>query len=405
MSCLTEKATPQEMFDKYKDMFSNIVLKGGSVVPESNEWYVTSLLYAMSEEFTALSEQAWQQNDPRYACCEKLYEIAAFDGVYPRAATSAEGFVRITGQVGAPLTSSMQITFGAQTYIISGTIPAAMPAPGYVAVRVQALVPGANSNVAPSTVGFITNPPAGIDAQVSLYNQFLCGGKDAEQCEEFRQRYLQRISYSSDFEQARIKELTLEYPCVTDVFYQGDLCCLLDANNNAICSDKLYMYVLFQDTFPCGMAPQCVIDDLNTWLFGDVPGYGTGKLPFGICGEVLFVRGVYVNIRIDGLSCVTPARQREVINRVTEYVRMNPPSTDLKLRTIETIVTQVVGDIEFEVVFDILGCSQDGTNFTDCSAEAAQLDQCGDVTVSCDYKVCINEVMLVNTQVTQSGCL
>ena len=81
-------------------MFSSTVLGGGKVIPESNEWYVVSNDYAAAEQFYAIADQMWRETNPETACCENLYKMAAQHGVFPRPATHAEGYAKLTGVPG-----------------------------------------------------------------------------------------------------------------------------------------------------------------------------------------------------------------------------------------------------------------------------------------------------------------
>ena len=49
MACVILRPEPQALFDSLRNAFSNTVLGGGKVIPESNEWYVIANDYAARE--------------------------------------------------------------------------------------------------------------------------------------------------------------------------------------------------------------------------------------------------------------------------------------------------------------------------------------------------------------------
>ena len=69
-------------------MFASTVLGGGKVIPRVNEWYVVANDYAMAEQFYAIADQMWRENNPETACCDNLYKMAAQHGVFPAPAAS-----------------------------------------------------------------------------------------------------------------------------------------------------------------------------------------------------------------------------------------------------------------------------------------------------------------------------
>src|SRR4029079_3409157 len=101
MACVILRPEPQALFDSLRHAFSNTVLGGGKVIPESNEWYVVANDYAMAEQFYAIADQMWRETNPAPACCDNLYKMAAQHGEFPRPATYAEGYAKLTGTTGS----------------------------------------------------------------------------------------------------------------------------------------------------------------------------------------------------------------------------------------------------------------------------------------------------------------
>src|SRR6478752_659920 len=165
MSCTILRPDPKALFDQLQNMFSSTVLGGGQVIPESNEWYVVSNDYAMAEQFYAIADQMWRETNPETACCENLYKMAAQHGVFPRPASHAEGYAKLTGVAGSDIPSAMEIQTDNGTYVSVGTVPLTMPSTGETIVRIRALVPGPEMNSAGTvTTGTLTTPAPGIDS-------------------------------------------------------------------------------------------------------------------------------------------------------------------------------------------------------------------------------------------------
>lgn len=402
VECTIEKPDPQALWDKIENEFSLTVLNGGDVIPESNEWYVVALNFAMTKEFYSLAEMMWRERDPRYACCDNLYQIARANGIYPRPAASAQGFVRLTGEAGVALTQNIVVEFNGVRYAASGTVPAAMSSGGFVVIRVKAIDPGPEGNDV-SGQGALITEITGVDTIVTAYGTGFCGGENEEDCEVFRNRYLERMAYTNNADIKWIKERAAAYPCVSMVCEKGDACCTLDENGNPICPDRIELYFLFDGTFDCGLAPQCIIDDINEWLFGTPSGYGAGQLPFGMCGEVLFVQPAYVDIALDGFACYTAAQRNEVEARIREYFLTICPSESVTARAIEMIAAQVVGNSDNWSISLRLS-DESGLN-DDCLTNCAQESLCGDITVGCDYRACLNNIEFVNADVNATGCV
>jgi uncharacterized phage protein gp47/JayE len=398
MACLLTKPDAQELWSKIEAQFSADVLGGGNIIPESNEWYLVNLDFAVRNEFYSIAEQMWRERDPRYACCDNLIAMAALDGIYPKPAGFSQGYVRLTGTSGTILSQDMQIEINGENYVPAGTSLGLINSDGFAILRVKAIEAGSNGNASPGATGTILNPPDGINAEVTLYGSF-CGGSPAEDCDTFRVRYIDRIKYKPSANLDWIKQKVAEWPCVTNVCERGSACCELDEDNNVICPDTFHLYVMMQGTFECGLAPQCVIDEMNAWLNGENPGYGQGQLPFGICGTIDYVQGAYIDIVIDGAACATEAQRTEIQSRIRDFVSNTCPSENLILNQINLIIAQIIGNTS-----DLSVSIRDYSDDTH-SAEGIRIDTCGDVNVDCGYKVCLHNIEFVNLNQTTSGCL
>src|SRR5262245_10212413 len=123
MSCIILRPDPQTLFNQFRDAFSSTVLGGGKVIPESNEWYVVANDYAAAEQFFAIADQMWRETNPETACCDNLYKMAAQHGVFPRPATNAQGYAKITGVPGTAVPSYLEISTTQGIYVSVGTTP------------------------------------------------------------------------------------------------------------------------------------------------------------------------------------------------------------------------------------------------------------------------------------------
>lgn len=401
MTCILDRPTPRALFDRIKGNFEANVLGGYNVVPESVEWYVISNDYAMAEAFYSTAEAQWKARDPRFACCDDLYAMAARDGIYPKPAGFAQGYVRVTGNAGANVPDPLEVVIGDQHYVATGTIPDVMPNAKYFDVRVKAIVPGVEGNVAlKNTTGSLANNSAGIDNTVTPFGSSFCGGSAAEDCEDFRTRYIDRLAYKPIANAAWLEAKMFEWPCVTRVVPRGNNCCTYVSREGCgcaacgcnTCTQDLNFYPLFDDTFDCGIPPQCVIDDMNDWLFGSPQGRGLGQAPVGICGMLYAPDASMIDVRVTGLACSTPAEQAKIRRRIRDVFKLAVPSSLFTRRSIELAIAQVTGTSEnFEVVFE------DNTG-------NMVFDDCGNMDSPCDVMPCLDSITFVGADINEGAC-
>lgn len=398
MPCKIERPDPQELFDRIKGDFSANVLGGFDVVPESLEWYVIANDYAMHEQLFSLVDQQMRSMDPRYACHEDLYQLAAMDGMTPKPATFSQGYAKISGAPGSVIPSSLEITFGSSRFIVVGCDSTAIGSSGSAVVRLQAITPGpeANSAADADSLGSVQNTSTGLSASALAYGRF-CGGANEEDPEQFRMRYIERKSYKPKATHAWLIDKIKEWPCVTRVAQRSGSCCANDVDTPQTCGcssclNKLEFYPLFDNTFDCGIPPTCVVDEMNTWLFGSPVGHGMGQVEIGVCGKLYAARASVVDVMIQGLSCATINQVAQVKERVSDFFRNLSPSQLVTTRSIEIIVAQVMGDFgDYTVSFRI-------------KSGDAQFTSCGDLDPPCDVLPCLGEVIPVNASSSQLSC-
>lgn len=396
MTCTVTRPDPQALWNQVESRFSATVLGGAPVIPESNEFYVVALQYAKEQEIYAFADRMASERDPRYMCCENLTEYGARRGMYPKPAAFAQGYVRITGASGSAMPSSLRFQFGGQVYENISTILPTMPSAGEMAVRVVALEAGPSGNVGALT-GQMTTSVTGVDSAATVYGGRFCGGAVAENCEDFRTRVLNREAYSPKFTSQWLVEKIKEWPCVTDVCEPGPECCEIAPEGAPTCPDRFNFYVLFRDTFDCGLAPACMLEEITDWLFGVDQGRGLGEAEYGICGQILYAKAAKIDVVLDGLGCASPLQVQTIQERITDFVGRLCPATALTVESLRLIVAQVLGPT---FSFDVVLRSPDVTS----PIEGLTFSSCGDAVPLCGYKVCINAIQVVNPILNVSNC-
>jgi hypothetical protein len=234
----------------------------------------------------------------------------------------------------------------------------------------------------------LTTQITGVDTTVSVYGGQFCGGTLAEDCEAFRQRYLDRMKYKPFIGIDIVKEALLTWPCVTRVCERGGVCCDTDDRpdwaGGVDCQRQIRLYAIFEDTFDCGAAPQNIIDEMQEWLFGAVQGVGQGQAPWGIAGKIYKYDGALVTISVDGMACQAPGVANLIRNRMLEFVRRNCPSEILYVRDLNAIVAQIVGGTSG---FDVR---------IDSTDPRIRINTCGDAEPDCDVRICLEDVLFPN---------
>lgn len=393
MACKITRPDSDTIFTRVEQMFSTTVLGGADVIPESNEFLAVSLNYAMMEEFYSMSEIAWREHDPRYACCDNLIEIAALDGVFPHPASFSQGYIRVTGDAGTVIPSTISFDFGGSMYVPAGPVPSQMPDEGFAVIRAQAVEPGPGKNMAANTIGTLVGGAGALDAEVMVYGRF-CGGAVAEGCEQFRSRYLQRIASKTNYGLEWVKEQVLSWPCVTGVCVREGVCCdPADEAGPIRCNTEIRLYAIFDNTFECGMPPQCVVDEMTDAIFGTPQGLGTGLAEWGMFGRIYTATPVNIGIVVSGLSCNTPTQSALIKQRILDFTSKVCPSTPIRADDLRMIVAQILGTTKgFSIFFDI----PEGT-------VGVETNYCGDAVPSCDYKICVDDVQLIGQSLVSGG--
>lgn len=389
MTCKIARPEPQVLFDRIRDMFSVSVLGGAPVIQESNEWYVVSNDYAMHEQFYAIADQMWRETNPETACCDNLVTMAARNGVFPRPATFTQGYARLHGTPAADLPNHLEIVTDAGTFESTGLMPLQIGSDGTAITRIKSLTPGVLPNTTSIITGQLETSIPNVDNTVDICGGIFCGGTPAETCEQFRVRYLNRLAYKPRATSAWIKDQLMSWPCVTRVCERAGSCCHCGPDDECgclSCSDKLEFYVMFDNSFPCGIAPGNVINDLRVWVFGERQGYGEGLVEIGVCGNIYAPIAVPLTIVVDIIGCPTVTQKQLIEANIRDLFLKICPSTVLRKQQIQLIVAQVIGsEFNSDIQFDV----------GDAPVSQVFQNDCGDLEFECDYMPCLTDVEFI----------
>jgi len=399
MACVILRPEPQVLFDRLRNSFSNTVLGGGKVIPESNEWYVIANDYAAAEQFYAVADQMWRERNPETACCENLYIMAAQNGVFPRPPSHAEGYAKLTGVPHTPVPAYFEISTTLGIFVSVGSIPIELSQEGEVIVRIRAMTPGSQMNATGTvTEGTLTTSAPNINAAVQICGGQFCGGAEEEDCETFRKRYLNRLAYHPRATMAWIKEKFLEFPCATRVCIREGSCCRCNPDCECSqdcgcknCGNNMNFYVLFDTAFPCGIPPPNVVEDITRWMFGEHQGYGEGQVEIGVCGQVFNIKPLPVNVIIDIAGCPSVAQKQLIDNDVRALFQRICPSIPLCAKQIDLIIAAVIGaEINAAARFEIPGYEEKRPPYP---RELVYINEGCCIEPECDVLPCINEVI------------
>ena len=368
-ACVLDRPAPATLFQQLSDAFSTTVLGGGVIVPNSNEWWVIQNDYAAAELFFSIAEQQWKERDPRSACCDNLVAMAALDGIYPRPATYARGYVTLTGTAGVSLPNAIQVLFGSTYYQLDtgSVMPAVMPPSGSVTVRVASTISGTAGNGDTTSVsGRLITSITGVDQTVTVPGNAFCGGRDAEACEDFRLRYLARKRYKPRADWAWVSEAVTDWPCVTRILPRDCSCCPE--------LGRLDAYVFADGSFANGIIPQDQLNQMTDWFFGAPrQGFGFGRAPWDMTGQFYAPIPVIVNIAVSNLPCTNADQLNAIRTGITGLFPTLSPGKALCRRLIDAIVIGVIGgNCDFDVTMSLGEGQQTSGAF------------CEDFTPACD---------------------
>ena len=368
-TCKLIRPAPQTLWDRVSAMFSANVLGGAPIIRNSTEQFVVGNDYLAQETYYSIAEQMWKEADPRNCCCDNLVAMAARRKLYPRPATFAVGYVTLTGTPGSGLSPTMQFQIGGNTYRAdtATNIPSVIPSSGSCVVRVVALTPGSAGNSINGAVsGSLVTPLSGVSATITPCGAQFCNGREAETCEQFRSRYIARGAYRTRGRFDDLAAAIMQFPCVTRVCLRNCSCCTRQYS--------FELYAMFDGTFPNGIAPANVIDDLQHWFFGSTQGMGLGEAPAQVYGNFFVPTAAAVDVVVDGLQCLRSDQIQIVRDRIADLFLRHCPSDTLCTRQFELAIAQVTGD----------ACNFFVSVTPAAGATGITISDCGDVVPDCD---------------------
>jgi hypothetical protein len=356
-------------------MFQTTVLGGASIVPESNEWYATSLNYAMAEEFYAIAEQAWKERDPATACAENLYAMAARDGMYRRPAQPAQGYVLLTGTVNAALPANLEFTIDGNDFVSVGQGPTSLGTQGRASIHVRAVIAG-DLGQPEGTTATLTTAAPGVNHTGSLLGCEFCWGRDEEDTDTFRRRYIARLQYQPRADAAWLVDKFLDWPCVTRAARQEGTCCSCGCVGQPLgsctdpvaggttgtgcsscgcvdCGGKNNYYVFMDNSYTHGIIPDTVRAEIQTWMFGSPQGYGLGQVPIGVCGEIRAVTPAAIDINVDLGGCPDAGIFDGVRALVAEFFSTVEPSKPVAQSSLKSAIDRQYPDVDAEISWSL----------------------------------------------------
>lgn len=417
-NCTIPRPEPQVLFDKIAADLSNTMLGGANIIPESNEWYMAAFHYEMMESYHAIANQAARERDARFACDDNLIELAASDGVFPRAAKPAKGYVKLTGDPGTSLPSTLTFDINGTAYTGTPTVTA-IGTDGVAVVEICALVPGDGGNVSQVDTITMTTALAGVD--VELCGELACGGCDEESVSDLRQRYLQRIQHQPRALSSWLLSKALEWPCATRAMPRAGSCCSCSCNSRGAlgsssddgcekcgcveCGGTTDLYVMFDDSFPNGIAPRSVLDDVQDWLFGSPQGYGLGCVEIGVCGRVVSVTPVEFDMLVTVDGCPTPAELELASALVSEFMTTVEPSRPVQTDALVTSLSRVLPRLNFNAIVTLCDPAVGYGNTIGPQTETSQVyvTPCG-FEPDCDHMMVLKNLNIVSQVQSVGGC-
>lgn len=373
-SCIiTPRTAPDALRAYLSDLFAANVLRGSPIIPESNEFYVVNNDYAVAEEFRSFADQMLRELDDTQNCDDNLIKSAAQYGVFPSPGKYATGYVQLTGAAGTPLPPDLTAVIGTNSYTRApyATSSQAIGPDGNAVVMFRANSPGAaQNNTTGSAAANLLGSFDGIDNNVTVLGAGFTNGADPETIDQFRARFLARKKYLPQGNWQWMVETLMDWGGVSRVCPKTTSCN----------TGRLEAYVMFDGTFPNGLAPDSVNQDLTAWMFGSPNGMGLGRAAIGVFGKFFTAQAAPVDVMLQGLGCLTSTqltRLRKAINGL--FLTLCPEQTLCK-RLIEALIVTIAG----------ANCAPIVT-FTTLTA-AATISNSGDAVPMADHLITLNNL-------------
>ena len=322
VNCVLPRPDIGELHRELAAEFSQRLLGGAPVVPNSTEDVLSFVMAGTTNLFFGAVAQAVREHDPAEACCDNLVYLASNMGLPLRSATRTKGYVRLTGTPGAVIPETIRLVTpgGAREYKIDLAVrsnPRALDSLGEAALRVVAALPGAFFNVEAGTVLMVATTTNGINMEAVVIGNGLTGGGNDEECEDLRARLIaaQRNDIIVANEAWFLRE-SAAYPGVTRVCTEEcGVCCE---------TSHIALYPFFEGIYPpYGVPPAGVLDEMTSWMFGPEPGRGQGKAPFGMRGAYLCAHPVYIDVTARCFTGCEIGVEERITAALTGWLRDN----------------------------------------------------------------------------------
>jgi hypothetical protein len=161
-------------------------------------------------------------------------------------------------------------------------------------------------------------------------------------------------------------------------------------------------YVLFDDTFPCGIPPANVVEDITNWIFGEHQGYGEGQVEIGVCGKIYQPIPLLLDVYIDIVGCPSSTQKQIIEDQVRAMFRRICPSMPLRIKQFELIVASVLGvETNASVRFSIVGWEDTPPFYP---RDLTWMTACGDLEPECDVLPCLNKVIFIGPAQVKPPC-
>lgn len=381
----------QQLWNSVLSAFSVDVLNGGDVIPESTEYYVCSLLFAYMEEIYSNVRSALKEENIDTACCENLYKIGARRGILRRGRILPSAIIKITGKCGAVVPDLMEFNF--KGYLLKSIFTLKNPADRrthldengvtYVIAQVDDYT-RRTINIPPNSKGELVKDYDNVNKEVEIVGA-VCDGEEEESCEEYRQRLIRSYSCNLGSKIDITNMYVRDFPCLTGVrFIENPACCPVYDKNLILDPNCVYVMPIFANNFPIGDVPPVVLKMFEAWLFGYPKGYGLGKLPINICGEVLQLKPQYFRLNVVlRYETLYPSQIKNIKEAIFNYVGTLKNGGFLNKAQIQEIINSVAHKaldmcIEF---LSIENKTPDGLIFSD---EGDTIQAFCDMVLVCD---------------------
>lgn len=383
----------KDLYNKIEKMFSNIVLKGGSIIPESNEYYVISLLFAMIENINYAVDATLKEQNIETACCSNLYVLGANLGIYPKHKNFPTVIIKLTGKCGVLL--SQNLTFQFQDLIFNSVYVYVnhidnMPrlndkGEAFVFAEIRDYTLG-TIDIQKGAKGKLLEHILNVNTEVELISD-VCPGHDTETCEQFRNRLLDLRRYKKHNIVNIIQNVAWDFPCLSNLTVIENADCCSFYNKIKLKSGCIVVLPNFNNIFKDDEIPKEILEMLEIWLFGYPNGSGRGKAPIGVCGYVLktVLAKLKINIIFEGR--VPFISELKAINTaIVQYINNLPLGSTLRNYDIERITYDLVNEMDINSCIEF---SQDKS--------ILNISKSGTVTAACDVKI-IPDIHFYNSE-------